>query len=215
MTRFAYSPTNFKLLRVQSEGYTYTNTGTEHKYSYVSGTKKHNTAHLTDLAGNILKILERSSNCGLAGTPNQLQRKYKYDPLNRFLEATGRESQSASGNDLWNDTAQTGSGGNPSPSALQAYTRKYTYDKMGNVLQLKQTVGNTFTRNFHYDSISMNNLLHSIKKDDNLTSYSDFTYDANGNKLTSGSSRNYVWDYADQLKAFIDQTGTSQPNTYA
>ena len=61
----------------------------------------------------------------------------------------------------------------------------------------------------------MNNLLHSIKKADNLTSYSNFTYDANGNKLTSGTTRKYRWDYADQLKAFIDQTGTSQPNTYA
>ena len=61
----------------------------------------------------------------------------------------------------------------------------------------------------------MNNLLHAIKKADNLTSYSDFTYDDNGNKLSAGLTRKHLWDYADQLKAFIDQTGTSQPNTYA
>ena len=98
---------------------------------------------------------------------------------------------------------------------MQAYTRKYTYDKMGNITQLKQTVGNTFTRNFHYDTIASSNLLHSIKKADDITNYSSFTYDVNGNKLTSGTSRNYVWDYGDQLKAFLDQTGTGQPQTYA
>ena len=78
MTRYTYSDTNFKLLRTQSEEYTYTKTGNEHKYAYDTGTKKHNTAHLTDLAGNILKMLERSTDCGLSGTPDQLDRKFKY-----------------------------------------------------------------------------------------------------------------------------------------
>lgn len=215
MTRYTYSDTNFSLLRTQSEEYTYTKTGTEHEYAYDTGTKKHNTAHLTDLTGNILKMLERNTDCGLSGTPDQLDRKFKYDPINRLLEATGREATTTSDMDLWAKTAQTGSGGNPAPSSMQAYTRKYAYDKMGNIAQLKQTVGNTFTRNFHYDTISSNNLLHSIKKADDITSYSNFTYDVNGNKLTSGTSRNYVWDYADQLKAFLDQTGTSEPTVYA
>lgn len=215
MTRYTYSDTNFSLLRTQSEEYTYTKTGTEHKYAYDTGTKKHNTAHLTDLAGNILKMLERSTDCGLSGTPDQLDRTFKYDPINRLLEATGREASTTSDTNLWSDTAQTGTGGNPAPSSMQAYTRKYTYDKMGNISQLKQTVGNTFTRNFHYDTISSNNLLHSIKKADYITNYSSFTYDVNGNKLTSGTSRNYVWDYGDQLKAFLDQTGTSEPTVYA
>ncbi|MBI3143584.1 MAG: hypothetical protein HYZ16_12225, partial [Bacteroidetes bacterium] len=179
------------------------------------GTKKHNTAHHYDLAGNILKILERSTDCGLAGTPDQLDRKFSYDPMNRLLSATGREATTISDLDLWANPSRTGTGGNPAPSSMQAYTRTYAYDKMGNILQLKQTAGNTFTRNFHYDTISSDNLLHSIKKADNTTNYATFTYDSNGNKLTAGTTRNYIWDYADQLKTYLNQTGTSEPSVYA
>ncbi|MBI3142715.1 MAG: hypothetical protein HYZ16_07800 [Bacteroidetes bacterium] len=46
---------------------------------------------------------------------------------------------------------------------------------MGNILQLKQTAGNTFTRNFQYNNLNANNLLHSIKKPDNTTNYATFT----------------------------------------
>lgn len=215
MTRYVYSDTNFRLLRTQSEKYTYTLTGTEHKYAYDTGSKKHNTAHQYDLAGNILKILERSTNCGLSGTPDQLDRAFSYDPLNRLLSATGREGQNATGTEFWGNPAQTGTGGRPTPTSMQAYTRTYAYDKMGNITQLKQTQGTTFTRNFEYNDPN-SNILHCIKQADEVTSLSDFTYDVNGNRLTSGTSRNYTWDYSDQLKAYLNHPSTStDPNTYA
>jgi RHS repeat-associated protein len=86
---------------------------------------------------------------------------------------------------------------------------------MGNILQLKQTAGNTFTRNFQYNNLNANNLLHSIKKADNTTNYATFTYNANGNKLTAGTERKYLWGHADQLKAYVNQAGTGEPSVYA
>jgi RHS repeat-associated protein len=142
-------------------------------------------------------------------------RKFNYDPLNRLLSATGREASTNSDLDLWANPARTGTGGNPSPSSMQAYTRTYAYDKMGNIQQLKQTAGNAFTRNFQYNSLNANNLLHAIKKADNTTNYATFTYDANGNKLTAGTERKYLWGHADQLKAYVNQAGTGEPSIYA
>lgn len=212
MQRYAYSESNFRLLRTQSEKYTYTKTGTEHKYTYQTGSKVHNTAHQYDLAGNILKILERRTDCGTGALPDQLDRKFSYDPLNRLLSATGRESSSSLESDLWNDyTPKTGA---VTASACQAYTRNYEYDKMGNIEKLIQTGTSGFTRNFEYQ-VPGNNKLHAVKNADESTTHASFTYDVNGNRLSSGSARNYVWDYADQLKSYYNQTGSDEPSIYA
>ena len=65
MTRYAYDPITFRLQRIKTERFIEAS-GT---YTPQSGTTKQDTAYEYDLGGNIIKIKERVSECGIVGTP--------------------------------------------------------------------------------------------------------------------------------------------------
>src|SRR5690606_11227422 len=104
-----------------------------------------------DLVGNILKILCRVNDCGIAGSTlgsDALDRNFDYDPLYRVVSVDGRESDTQNQNDyLYTDAPIPGS---PNADNVRAYTRKYAFDKLGNVQQVKQLGTNGFTRDFSY-----------------------------------------------------------------
>ena len=210
MTRYTYDTRTFRLERMKSEKYTYSQSGNEHTYAYNSGTTRQDNAFEYDLNGNILKIKNRAPDCGLTGSPDSLDRLFSYDPINRLLSATGRESDNQSSNLQWSDPPQ----GSYDPTACQAYTRNYGYDKMGNIQSLVQTGTNGFTRAFDYGSSQ--NLLNSINNGGTPPStLASFSYDANGNMVLSNTTRNYEWDHSNQLRAYYNQAGTSEPTVYA
>lgn len=217
MTRYSYDSQNFRLVRQKTERYVKTIVGDTHTYIPQSGTTRQDTGYEYDLFGNILKVLERTSDCGIAGSilgKNALDRHFSYDPLNRLISATGREMESYSGSDLW-FVPNHPSPGSPNADHTQAYTRTYTYDKLGNVEQLQSLGINSFTRTFNYQttgSIKDHNQQDSIAV--GMASH-NFTYDEQGNMLTTEGNRHYVWNYRGQLQAFYIQNGSTEPSIYA
>jgi len=101
--------------------------------------------------------------------------------------------------------------GSPNANNVRSYARSYTYDKLGNVTQVKQTGSNGFTRNFNYTT-GQNTL--QLIEDGSSVLIEAFTYDANGNQLTAGTTRNYVWNHADQLLCYFNKAGSANPTVF-
>ena len=220
MTRYAYSEHNFRLLRMCSEtyGYSYSASTKEHTYAYdsVEDKRKQDLAYLYDLGGNIKSIktdLEDSGyteNYGGTTVANddELTRKFKYDAINRLIEAIGREAKTHGAGNVWNQPTKTTSPVNA--SGMRQYKRTYDYDKMGNIQELQHTSGsNAFTRNFNYRTG-----LNQLDTIDNgatptPTVYTTYTHDANGNQTQLNSERYLEWDAADQLKFFKIDDGST------
>lgn len=220
MTRYAYSQHNFRLLRMCSEtyGYSYSASTKEHTYAYdsVEDKRKQDLAYLYDLGGNIKSITTDLNDSGYTenygGTTvandNELTRKYKYDAINRLIEAIGREAKTHGAGNVWNQPTKTTSPVNT--SGMRQYKRTYDYDKMGNIQELQHTSGsNAFTRNFNYRTG-----LNQLSTIDNgatptPTVYTTYMHDANGNQTKLNSERFLEWDAADQLKFFKIDDGST------
>lgn len=207
MSRYAYDPLSFRLLRQRSEAYSKTTVGNTITYAYTASTLRQDDGFNFDLAGNIVKILDRMKDCGIGGTPDALNRNFNYDPLYRLTFADGRESNSQNVNAyLYADA--------PVPSGLtdvRTYSRTYSYDKLGNVQKVIQAGTNGFTRDFRYNA-NVNTLEKVV--DGSATLIENFTYDANGNQLTAGTTRNYKWNHSDQLICYYNQAGGGNPSVF-
>ncbi len=213
MTRYVYSNSTFRLLRQKSEKFTYSQVGNTHTYTPAAGTKRQDDGFNFDLVGNIMKILLRTTDCGISGTllgSDALDRVFSYDPLYRVISADGRESDTQDQNEyLYSDAPIPGS---PNADNVRVYTRQYSYDRLGNIQQLKQLGTNGFTRNFVY-----NTGVNTLQKIETATPtlIENFTYDACGNQITAGTTRNYVWNAANQLITYYNQAGSSDPTIFA
>ncbi|MCB0482670.1 MAG: DUF3380 domain-containing protein, partial [Flavobacteriales bacterium] len=213
MTRYAYDPKTFRLSRQKTEKYAISTSGNEVTYTPQSGTTKQDNGYEFDLIGNILKIKHRTTDCGINGTTagdDALDRLFSYDPLNRLLSATGRESDTQNDQDYLYTQAPTP--GSPNANNVREYSRDYQYDKLGNITSLTQAGSNGFTRNFVYGGGV--NTLDEIQ-DSGSSPIQDFTYDSAGNQLTAGTTRNMVWDHSDRMIVYYNQVGTNEPTIYA
>ena len=145
--------------------------------------------------------------CGIGGTPDALDREFEYDAIYRLTYADGRESDTQIGNTyLYEDApAPTGFGN------VRAYSRTYSYDKLGNVQSLVQAGTNGFTRDFAYNGGK--NTLQKIE-DGSASLLESYSYDANGNQLSSNLNRHYTWNYEDQLICYKNQIGLADPTVY-
>jgi len=207
MNRYTYDPKNFRLLRMKAEKYTFSENATERTYSYNSGTNRQDLGYEYDLNGNILKKKNRTPDSGISGTTlgvDGLDNEYTYDAISRLLTATGRESDANNESYRWAEAPVAGS---PNASNTQSYTRNYSYDKVGNIQTLQQTGSNAFTRTFNYTDNTLNDITVS-------STPTPFSYDANGNLITSGSSRFYEWNEKDELSFFKIDAGGG-PSVYA
>ncbi len=195
MTRYVYDENTFRLLRLKTEKYTYSQTGDEHLYEYDSGTTKQDFAYLYDLSGNIVSINDETPESA-AGGGDGLEKLFEYDALYRLLNATGRENQPT--NMFWDDAYRS-----DDPRNTESYSQAYTYDLMGNIAELAHTANNSsnnFTREFSYGG----NLLNSIAVGGNTY---NFYYDTCGNMIQENSERFFEWDYADRMRLFYNQAG--------
>jgi RHS repeat-associated protein len=210
MTRYAYDPQTFRLVRLRTERYnkpdplTYRPTGAalqDFGYEY-------------DLAGNILAIHDRTPG---SGVPNSLvgidalNREFSYDPIYRLLTATGREHATAPPDVPWRDEIKT-----QDPTLTRGYTEKYQYDSVGNILQMQHAAnGGSFTREFTLvpnKSSPINNRLATVTI--GATTY-NYEYDVNGNLIRESTSRHFEWDHTDRMKVYRTQTGNAEPSVHA
>lgn len=215
MTRYAYDPRTFRLARLRSERCadaappddTWRGTGGAEGLFQ-------DFAYTYDLAGNILSIEDDSPNSGIAGSPdgrNRLVRRFGYDPIYRLTEGSGRACRDIGLPRPLADLARCGAytapytGGPPTPNQNNApdlterYTETYSYDPMGNMLELGyRAASGRWTRRFGLAS-ALNNRLAYLEQGG---ATHRFEYDANGNMLGQNTERHYTWDHADRLIAF-------------
>jgi RHS repeat-associated protein len=200
MTRYAYDALTYRLMRTRSEAYT----EADDEYT-PDGNVQQDLAYLYDLVGNIVSIRDKAPANSSAEGPGNLLKQFAYDPLNRLLSATGRESTQAPVLPEWDTSIR-----NHDHTATNTYTRAYQFDKLGNVLQEQHTadgnVSNSFTKTFQYHATQEHNKLLSFTVGG--TTY-DQSYDANGNLIGDDTSRVYAWGYDDKLRFFSLVPGPS------
>lgn len=211
-TRYAYDPVTFRLKRIRTERFTQSG----YTYTPQSGNVRQDTGYEYDLGGNIIKIKERITDCGINGSllgSDALDKTFEYDPLNRLLKATGRESGNKWNGDHWAPTsAMTAS---PNANHVRAYTRRYSYDKVGNVQELvHQAISNNYTRVYNYTT-GLNRLANISTAGSPPTVNAAFLYDANGNLVKNDTERLYEWNAADQLAYTKLQTSGAPPQIQA
>jgi RHS repeat-associated protein len=145
MTRYAYDPQTFRLVRLRSEDYTTPNNLTFHP----TGAPLQDLMYDYDLVGNIVRIHDRTPSSGVQGErlgADALDRVFSYDPLYRLLSATGRECQAIPQPRPWMDDQRSGNGffnrqgvanWDNAPNLTALYQEEYAYDAAGNMLTLK------------------------------------------------------------------------------
>lgn len=205
LTRYAYQPETFRLARLRSE---------KHEWAAPDKIQPQNGAlqdfgYTYDLAGNILCIRHREPNCGIGGG-DALDQEFTYDPLYRLLSATGREQNQPLVSDPtqpWLEDMQRFS---QDYTQTRGYQQEYTYDKAGNLTELRHQICKTANAPWQVDYVKIlrphtpNNRLDVVEHNGLVFQYH---YDDNGNMTRETLSRRYYWNQADQLHSFRQQPG--------
>lgn len=205
LTRYGHDPVTRGLRRVRAEKYTQVSAGTFQTY----GPPLQDTAYTKDLAGNMLTQHERTSGCGVPGTPNgvdALDRSFSYDGIYRLISATGRISAALTVTGPWD--------GGPhidDPNATKQYTETYRYDASNNVSEIHHQVGAVTTKRL-FTLAAGGNRLASVQHGQQPF---DYDYDAVGNIIAETTSRHFAWDHSDRLAAFYHQTPGAEPSLYS
>jgi YD repeat-containing protein len=204
MTRYAYAPETFRLVRLRTEHYTTSTALTYHP----TGAPLQDVAYQYDLMGHITVIQDRRPDSGVLNTrpgKDALNRVFTYDPLYRLLSATGRECDLPPDPPPWVDQAR-----GVDLMRARDYTEQYHYDPAGNLTRFQHLSGNNgFVRELAL--VAMSNRLAQVTMGQSNFAY---TYDANGNLLQETASRHFEWDYADRMRVFRTQTGTAEPSVH-
>jgi RHS repeat-associated protein len=201
MTRHAYDPKTFHLIRMRTERYTKPSAFTYHP----TGTPLQDFTYEYDLAGNLLALRDRTPGCGLATKPNALDRVFTYDPLYRLLSATGRECDSTP----------------PAPWSVgprctditrsQSYKETYQYTAAGSLRRLQhQAASGAFTRILA--QIPNSNRLAKVTVGAKFNAYA---YDASGNLIREDASRHFEWDHTNRMRVYRTQVGDAEPSVHA
>jgi len=213
LTRYAYDPLTFRLLRLRSERCRQTG-----EFSYEpdapNATSRDNLfqdfAYSYDLRGNITRISDRTPGSGIRNSPyglNALNRDFEYDALYRLITATGREQDANRPLYPWEEAPYVND-----PNQTRPYIQRYHYDPMGNMLSLQHTTlaGAGFTRTFEHETANEhetgNNRLRGLRIGNGQNRVFVYTYDDAGNMVQEGLSHHYEWNHSNQLKVFRNQT---------
>lgn len=205
MTRYAYDPQTFRLTRLRSEHYSQPSAVTYQP----TGPVLQDFGYDYDLAGNIITIRDRTPESGIPNTAlgtEALNRQFTYDPIYRLLSATGRECDLRPPTPPWLDEPRC-----TDVTRTRAYTERYEYDPMGNMLELRhQNDVGGFTR--HFAVATQNNRLETLTIGEEDFNY---LYDDAGNMTQETTSRHFEWDYGNRMKVFRIQTDGAEPSVYA
>ncbi|MCK6695305.1 MAG: hypothetical protein L6Q97_24785, partial [Thermoanaerobaculia bacterium] len=195
MTRYAYDPLTFRLLRLRTEKYEDAPDG----YKPLNGAIQ-DFGYTYDLVGNIESINDTAKGSGTGALPDELKRLFTYDAIYRLISATGRECDIAPPNRGKSEIAgwlqmKT----HDDPTKTRAYQQTYYYDKMGNMERLQHRAGRNNSYNKRY----------RVEKDSNRLEKAifrrqpfEYLYDANGNLEQESLSRHHQWDHSDRLIRF-------------
>lgn len=194
-TRHEYDPLTFRLTRTRST-------------READGARLQDLTYTFDPRGNITAIRD-------AAQPTVFFRnqavdagsRYEYDALYRLIAATGREHA------LFGDRFSAGDFdippvNSPLPAdgqALRRYREEFSYDAVGNLLELLHRAdGNRWRRVHEYGSIAENNRLTGSRVG---SIHEQFTYDVHGNTLSTPQLPELAWNFQDQLRFTVRQAG--------
>jgi len=181
-------------------------------------TKRGSNTNLQDLnytydpVGNITEIRDYAQQDVIfKGEIVEPHCQYKYDALYQLIEATGREHAVQAAPDPYAGWDQL-----PIPNSdneMRNYTQYYTYDSVGNILNIRHTAGlNGWTRYYNYAQDS-NRLLETTLGDPDLPFPEKYEYNTHGSMTRmphlQGSDPKLPsmdWDYAEQLQ-HVDLVG--------
>jgi RHS repeat-associated protein len=144
-------------------------------------------------------------------TPNN---DYTYDAIYRLISTSGREliGQLAQPQVDWDDSPRMNQPLPTDGQAMRNYVENYSYDAVGNVLQMiHQAANGNWTRAYAYDEPNVtptNNRLTSTS----LGSLKEpYTYDADGNMTQMPHLPQMTWDFKDQLASTQQQVVNNAP----
>jgi len=192
-TKYSYDPLSYRLTNIHSQ-----------KDAHLNGEIIQNIDYTYDANGNIVEMFDKAQQTiFFANQVVEPKQEFIYDGLNRLIEAKGREHiEQNAGEQVTMPQAKNGAipYNNAAPNdanALQIYTQKYTYDKVGNILKWQQIGGHTnnYTRNYTYQN--GNNRLDNTQRG-SATPIS-YTYDPAGNiKQLSNHLSPIEWNFENQ-----------------
>lgn len=209
MTRYAYDPHTFRLLRMRTENYTLI-PGTVTYHPSAPGNPLQDFGYEYDLVGNILQIHDRTPGSGIQNTAlgaDGLDRLFSYDPIYRLLSATGRECDVPPPPPPWDDTPRC-----MDITKARAYTETYQYDNVANMATWKHSYvdssGNPGGTIRQFTLASGNNQLLQLAI--GSTNY-QYSYDASGNLAQENTDRHFEWDESDRIRVFRVQPSSNPP----
>jgi RHS repeat-associated protein len=147
--------------------------------------------------------------------------EYSYDPVYRLIEATGRENNSilSFDHDNWNDAAYIHSMSQGDGMNIRNYHQYYSYDSVGNILELRHNAGadGSWTRSYEYES--SNNRLHRTTVGQGSNSF-EFFYPhhlQHGYMMALPHLAELGWNFKEELVKSIRQrrlSGTPETTYY-
>jgi len=221
-TTYNYDPATFRLTHLKTRrnatGFDITDRPGELQNIYYTYDPAGNITHIQDDAQQTIyfknQIIEPSND-------------YKYDPIYRLIEASGREHLGQIGTPIkhsYNDYYRTNLAHPGDGKAMGRYCEAYVYDEVGNILDMihrRSCLGAaSWRRSYTYNETSQ---LENSKESNRLTSttvsgldeiYStaDNGYDAHGNMLKMPHLQPMQWDFQDRLMMTQRQQLTNEPD---
>ncbi|MGW0631178.1 SpvB/TcaC N-terminal domain-containing protein [Streptomyces sp. NPDC002758] len=212
VTRYTYDPHTFRLTRLRTERMT---RGPGDVWTS-AGPALQDLTYRYDLTGNITRIEERTTDCGIAGTADRrdkLVRHFTYDAFNRLTSATGRACATIGFLRPLDNAPRCGSyPAAPTqanaPDVTTGYRENYRYDEAGNLLDLLYEVTTGPAKPSWHRTFTLGTLNNQLKSVANGSETPlPISYDASGNMETEGDSRHYLWDHAGRLAGFRTTAG--------
>ncbi|MFZ0594325.1 MAG: SpvB/TcaC N-terminal domain-containing protein, partial [Bryobacteraceae bacterium] len=201
-TAYSYDPETFRLTELKT---TRTSDGAvlqDLSYSY-------------DPAGNITSIGDAAQQTiyfsNHVVTPNA---NYTYDAIYRLISTAGREhvGQLSQPQTTWDDGPRMNQPLPMDGQALRNYVENYSYDAVGNILQIvHQATNGNWSRTYAYDE------LNASPTNNRLTSTAvgalkePYMYDAHGNITQMLHLPQMTWDFKDQLASTQRQAVNNAP----
>ena len=199
----------------------------------LDGVVLQNLSYTYDPVGNITEIQDKAQQTiFFRNAQVEPVNRYKYDPIYRLIEATGREhigqalnpSEYKSEYKPAYDYNHSTRVNQPHPNDIQAmrdYTEEYKYDSVGNILNFIHNVssGKLWERRYNYDANSNRLLSTNVPGIPNQPELLvNYEYDEHGNMIKMPHLTEMQWDYGDRLQMtqqqVVNNGGTAERTYY-
>jgi RHS repeat-associated protein len=153
-----------------------------------------------DPVGNITQVNDGAQQTLFyANTLIDPTQKFTYDALYRLIKTEGREQIGTNTFGPDDNTKDAAWKVHLGSDAAQLYVQKYTYDEVGNILELKHCAdNNSYTRTYNYTNA--NNRLNSTVTDITPATVYSYTYDNRGNMITMPHLSAMDWNATNELR---------------